>query len=69
MTTQVQNHNSFAVVVSPSGGLPSLQNENSDTFWEMQCSGYEVLERGNKRHCQEYLEQVMSELVNIQYFD
>jgi len=69
MTNQVQNHNSFAVVVSPNGGLPSLQNQNSNTYWEMQTIGYEVLHTGNKKSCQSYLEEMMGELININYFE
>lgn len=68
MNTQVQNHNSFAVVVSPQGGLPSLQNQNSNDFWVMTGLGYEILETGNKKHCQSYLEEIMSQLVEIDYF-
>jgi hypothetical protein len=69
MTNQVQNHNSFAVVVSPSGGLPSLQNQNSNEYWDMQNIGYEILHTGNKRDCQAFLEEMMGELNNINYFE
>jgi len=67
MNTQVQNHNSFAVVVSPSGGLPSVQNQNSNDFWIMQSMGYEILESGNKKHCTEYWEELMAQIVDIDY--
>lgn len=63
-----QQHNTFAVVVSPNGGLPSVQNKNSVTYWEMQTLGYEVLETGNKKYCMEYWEQCMEQLIEIEYF-
>ena len=69
MNTQTQNHNSFAVVVSPSGGLPSLQNQNSNDYWVMQGLGYEILETGNKKHCEQYLEELMSQIIDVDYFN
>lgn len=64
-----QNQNCFAVVVSPSGGLPTLVNQNSNEYWEFMNLSYEVLETGTKKHCTEYQEEMMAELVNIEYFN
>jgi len=65
---KAQQHTEFAVVVSPSGGMPSVINQASNDFWIMQSMGYEVLEQGTKKHCTEYWEQLMEQVVEIEYF-
>ena len=63
-----QNQNCFAVIVSPSGGLPSVININGQEHWERMQMKYEVLETGTKKHCFSYYEEMMSQLVDIDYF-
>lgn len=60
MNTQIQNHNSFAVV-QKDDGLPSLINQNSPDFFDFIQCGYIVIEIGNKRHCNSYIEEYMAE--------
>jgi len=64
-----QNLNAFAVVVSPKGGLPSVISKNSTDYWEFTNIGYETLHTGTKKECIAYQEEMMAQLIEIQYFD
>jgi len=63
------NTNTYAVMANENtGGLPTVVSQNSVTFLEMQMIGYCTLHTGTKRDCNYYLEELMSQLIDIQYF-
>lgn len=66
MTNQTQNHNTFAVI-QKDGGLPSLVNQNSDLFYDFMQAGYTVIQSGNKRACNAYIEEYMAECIDYHY--
>lgn len=63
MTNQTQNHNTFAVI-QRNGGLPSVVNQNDAEYFMFLQAGYEVVKSGNKKDCNEYVEDALRELVD-----
>lgn len=64
------NNSTYAVVANENiGGLPSVVSKNSSDFWDMQQVGYIILHEDTKRNCLKYLEDMMGELVNINFFN
>lgn len=66
---KAQQHESHAVIVSPNGGIPAVFSKDSNDYWQMiNQLNYEELHTGSKRNCNDYLEEMVSQLNEIQYF-
>lgn len=63
------NTQNYAVIVNENtGGLPSCIYKNSQHYWDFMQAGYISLNEGTKRQCQGYLEEYMSQLIDVEYF-
>ena len=64
------NTTNYAVVANENvGGMPTVVSKNSNTYWEYMNIGYATLTEGTKRYCEQYQEEMMGELININYFE
>lgn len=64
-----QNHNDYAVIVSPNGGIPAVFPKDSNDYWQMMNQlNYEELHSGSRRNCLNYLDEMVGQLLEIQYF-
>lgn len=63
------NTNTYCVVTSPNGSLPSVISKNSPDWYDYQRIGYEILFQGTRRAAYRHLEDLMGELVETNFFE
>jgi len=63
------NTNTYAVVTSQNGSLPSVISKNSPDWYDYQRAGYETLFEGTRRAAYSHLEALMGELVDCNFFE
>ena len=63
------NTHTYAVIVSPNGGIPSVFSKNDPDYYVMTVHlNYEELHSGSKKECNSYWEEMVSQLNEIEYF-
>lgn len=50
------------------GGIPTVQSRNSVTYWEMMNIGYTELETRTKRHCNDFADELASQLLEVNFY-
>ena len=64
------NTQTYAVMANENtGGMPTVVSKNSNTFFEMQMIGYCTLHSGTKRDCNNFWEEMMSQILEIGFFN